>query len=163
MRTLLKNSSLSSLQSKCPATKKDYVNPQIIRHREIQEMEHQLLQQELKCTKTTLGIRQKILESSLGQYPHHATAIALVFEGLGFTENVPSSFPIATTARSNPGSYDPPKFAPFNEQDPSNSHLILTYQSISCMLQYRSLSFEVRSLKFYIVFGLNCNIIGASG
>ena len=60
-------------------------------------MQCKLLQNELKSTKSTSGIRQKIMESSLGQGPHHATAIALVFEGLVCTESVPSSFSVAAT------------------------------------------------------------------
>jgi len=116
-------------------------------------MQYQLLQKELGSTETILGIRQKILESSLGHNPHHIAAITLVFEGLVlYSQSVPASFSTATPARPKPGSHGLPDFIPYHEKDETNSNLTLAYQSISCMPQYQSLSHEVRSLKYCAVF-----------
>lgn len=161
MKTLLKNFSLSSLQSEWLTAQNNCINPQIIRNREILELQYRLLQQELKCTETTSGVRQKILESSLGQYPHHTAAITLAFEGIAPAENISLPFSIATTTlKSNKGGHSLPAFAPHNESDPTNSRLILSYQSISCMPYYHQLSFEVRFLKYCSLFGLKYGIVG---
>jgi len=125
-------------------------------------MQYKLLQEELKSTKSTSEIRQKIMESSLGQDPHCAAAITLVFEGLVCTESVPSPFSVTATPRPNQGSQDLPDFAPFYDKDPTDSFLTLAYHNISCMLPYRSLSPEVRFLKYFAVFGLKHHPVGDS-
>ena len=134
------------------------------RYSEVQEMQYKLLQKELRSTEATLGIRQKILESSLGHNPHHTAAITLVFEGLALSaQDALISFSTAITTRPIPGSYGLPGFEPFHGKDPTNSNLTLSYQSISFMPQYLSLSHEVGPLKCWIPFGLKYGIAGDQG
>jgi len=112
-------------------------------------MQYKLLQKELRSTETTSDIRQKIFESSPGQDPHHTTAITLVFEGLTLSaQNALIPFSVTTPA------YPTTKFAPFHGGDPAHPNVTVAYQSISCMPCYHSLSFEVRSLEYYAIFGL---------
>ena len=124
-------------------------------------MQYELLQKELRSAEATLGIRQKILESSLGHDPHRTAAIALVFEALApLVWNPPISFSTVAAIGSKPGSHGLPDFTPYCERESGQWSHVLAFQSISCMPQYQLLSHEVRSLKCCVVCELKCSIIG---
>lgn len=83
--------------------------------------------------------------------------MALVFEGLISAQTIHGSSPSPpVTIRPYLVLNGLPDFVPFNEKDPTNSNLTLTYQNISCMPAYCSWSSEVTFMEFCTIFGLKC-------